>query len=381
MVGTSIVGVGAITGYGIGTPALMKGLQSGVSSVRPQAAPEGGLPENSWYAKVPVEDDPDAKQSRFAVGFEGALNEAIADALARSWKPGDKVAIVHGSARGDIVRMKAMLDGHDENVKKAYISSLPSTPLAFAARKYGYHGPVFTINGTCASGLFALSTARRLLAVGDATDVIVCAAEIGCPLGAFDGLEDLGVLFTDRPPFDVMRPFSNHSNGFVVGEGAAAVVLTNGKHDARYMELASSVLANDGYHAISIDPSHEQISVALKDALEASGASHEAVKSYVAHGTGTRQCNEADEHVLKLLPDIDRVIAVKPWLGHCRGAASLLETVVMALGTQKTETESAFLSQLQPNDLQLTDQPGSLFPALHMSLGAGGNIAIAVYDH
>lgn len=376
----NIVGLGSVTGYGVGVSAMTDGLLAGESSVRRQPAPDGVLPANSWYARVPLEDDQETKLSRFAVGFETAVDEAVSDALSRGWSPGSNVAIVHGSARGDMVRMKALLDRTDDHIRRTYISSLPSTPLSVAAQKYDIHGPLLTVNGTCASGLFALALGQRLLACDDATDVIVCGTEIGCPAAIFEGLEKLGVLFTDRPPFEATRPLSDLSMGFVAGEGAAAVVLTKEHDDKRYMKVASSVLANDGYHAISVDPAHEQINRALDHVLERSGVARATVRTYVSHGTGTRQCNDADRFALGHLPRVVRVLAAKPWFGHCRGAASLLETIVVSIGAQSTEVGNTILGRIQPPELDLPDAKGILFPGLHMSLGAGGNIAMAIYE-
>ncbi len=375
----NIVGIGAVTGYGAGISSLVEGLKSGVSAVQPQPGDGTFIHDEKHFARVPIEEPEDHKLTRFTVGFELAFDEAIADARSRGWTPGERVAVVQGSARGDVQGTMTLMDDPKEHIRRTYISCLASTPMAVAAKTYGFHGPVFTVNGTCATGLFALATAQRLLMCDDATDVIVCGTDIGSSDAIFDGLERLGVLISDQPALEASKPMNAESQGFVMGEGCGVLVLSKSHPDSRYISVGSSVLANDGYHPISIDPEHLQITYAIDDALRRARLSADTIQSYVAHGTGTKQCNASDWHAFAKVPNAGRVLAPKPYLGHTRAAASVLETIILACHSVG-RLDTADLETIAPDIT--TDRPASAdyLPALHMSLGAGGNVAVAVYE-
>ncbi|MEP3279876.1 MAG: beta-ketoacyl synthase N-terminal-like domain-containing protein [Stappiaceae bacterium] len=376
----NIVGLGAASGYGLGVSKLMGGLKSGASSVARHRCPGGSFPDNSWFARVPVERDEEGHLSRYSACVGSVIDEAVEDARIRGWKPGRKVAIIHGSAWNDLESMKVLLDHPTEHMRRAYIGYLPTTPLAIAAAKHGINGPVFTINGACATGLCALMLAQRLMACGDATDVIACGTEVGAPAPILDGLHQLGVLQTDRPAADMGQPLSADSKGFLYGEAASAVVLTNEHFDSRYMQLVSSVFAHDGYHPISIEPTHVQIDEAMSDALERAKLSADQIRTFVPHGTGTRQCNDADLHMLRQLPGVSRVVAPKPFVGHSRAAASLLETIVMASSIGDGRSVEHAPAPVYLDHLDLAEPADQSFPCLHMSLGAGGSIGVAIYQ-
>ncbi|MDP5217323.1 beta-ketoacyl synthase N-terminal-like domain-containing protein [Ruegeria sp. 2205SS24-7] len=375
----NIVGIGAVSGYGIGITSLVSGLKSGVSAVQPQPGDGTFIHNEKHFARAPIEEPEDHKLTRFSVGFEAAFDEAIADARKRGWTPGARVAIVQGSARGDVQGTMTLMEDPKEHIRRTYISCLASTPMAVAAKNHGFHGPVFTVNGTCATGLFALATAQRLLICDDATDVIVCGTDIGSSDAIFDGLEQLGVLVSDRPALDASKPMNPDSQGFVMGEGCGVLVLSKAHADSRYMTVGSSVMANDGYHPISIDPEHLQIAHAIEDALRRADISAEEIQTYVAHGTGTQQCNASDLHAFAKVPNAGRVLAPKPYLGHTRAAASVLETIILACHAEG-RLDAADLEAIAPDIATARTASAQFLPALHMSLGAGGNVATAVYE-
>nr|WP_319386247.1 beta-ketoacyl synthase N-terminal-like domain-containing protein [uncultured Roseibium sp.] len=376
-----IVGMGAVTGYGFGISALMQGLATGVSAVNSQRSGEDTFPDGSWFARIPLHHPDDEKSTRFKMCFDAALEEAVDDASRRGWRPGRKVALVHGTACGDVDATVAVLDPSDEHIRRRFIAYLPSTSLVTAAEKHSIHGPVLTVNGTCATGLFALAVAHRLLMCGDASDVIVSCTDVGFSPVAFRGLGALGVLHTDRAAHEVTKPLSRDSLGFVSGEGAACLILSAGSEGKSYMNVLSTIMANDGYHPISIEPTHTQITAAMQDSLSRAQRSAGSVKSYITHGTGTAQCNAADMHVLGSLPAVKTIVASKPFLGHCLSAAALLETIIYAWCAGHVEKGGDILQTLSPHRSGASSATGvASGPALHMSLGAGGNIGMAAYD-
>jgi 3-oxoacyl-[acyl-carrier-protein] synthase II len=245
--------------------------------------------------------------------------------------------------------------------------------------KHQFHGPVMIASAACASGLHALALAQRLLACEDATDLIVVAADVG-----FDGEEirhfaSLGPLFYDRPPQDVCRPLQAGTQGFVLGEGVAALVLSPEVTDRSYVHLLSSDFGNDAYHPVSIEPSFRHIVQTIERAMTQAKVQGADVSYYCAHATGTTECKEADTAALEFIGASAVAYGFKPLLGHCMGAAPLLEAVIIAKAY-----EQRFLPAPRPvatGHVQLAPGPiehnGGV--TVQLGVGFGGNISAAVY--
>src|SRR5262249_37165727 len=148
-----------------------------------------------------------------------AIDEALRDATVRGWEPGARVGIVHATTRADLELMRARYLAPDSvPPRRAYVEQAWTTPASLAMIRRRFSGPMVISSAACSSGLHALAVAQRLLAFGDATDVIVVSSDVG-----FDGEEmklfaSLGPLTYDRRPEEVCRPFHEGTRGFVLGE-------------------------------------------------------------------------------------------------------------------------------------------------------------------
>lgn len=375
----TIVGVGAVSAYGIGVPCLMGGLATGKSAIAPHPTHVGSRPDDVWFARVPVEEDLSTRISRFSTCFDASVEECIADARARGWVPGSKVAMIHGTAWGDLARFNRLMSQSGDQTRLDYIGALATTPTSGAAARHDFHGPVFTMNGACATGLCALSLAQRMLTCDDATDVVVCSTELAAVPAIFEGLECLGVLLTDEAEAAKGYPLTEGSEGFFLGEGAAAAIVTSGSNQDGYFRLGSSIFGQEGHHPISIDPEFGEIQTALDEALDRAGVTARDIKTFIPHGTATPQCNRADLFVLEQLTNVSRVLAPKARIGHCRGAASLLETIILASAVASGVAQNNSVAAIEPMALELAEKTEAVLPCLHMSLGAGGNIGMVVY--
>ena len=377
---TSVVGVGAVSGYGWGSDILWDGVKSQVPAGIEHSGLGGAVPDPCWFARVPDGGDPQRGSTRYSRALVHSMNEAITDARTRGWVPGDRVGIVHATTRADLELLRTRyLDYESLSPRRAYVESSWTTPSSLIMMEHGFTGPCMVASAACSSGAHALVLAHRLLAFGDATDVIVVAGDVG-----FDGEEmrmfaSLGPLHYDRAPNDACRPFQAGSSGFVLGEGVAAMVLTRAAEPCAYMDLLGSALGNDCYHPVSIEPSGINILRTVDIALAHADVSAADVLYYSAHGTGTQECSDADTIALDHIGTQATAYGFKPMLGHTMGAAPMLDAVINAMSYERRylpvpEPWSTGHAQLAQGPIR---HEGG--PTVQLGLGFGGNIAVTVW--
>lgn len=377
-----ILGIGAVSGYGWSMDDLWSGLLSGNTSAEAHVGLGGRFPDPCWLARIPEGGDPEAGTTRYARAVSAAADEAIADALGRGWRPGERVALLYATTGADRERWRQRyLEPEPGNPRRRFVEQVWTTPAARVIERYQFHGPSLVISAACTSGLHALAMGQRLLATGDATDVVVVSADVG-----FDGEEirafaSLKALVYDAPPSEVCRPFHGGTRGFVMGEGAAALVLAPARQPGTEgrIRLLGSALGNDAYHPVSIAPSFEYLVRTMDTALGHAEVAREDVDFYAAHGTGTAQCNEADTTVAEHLGKQSVAYCFKPMLGHAMGTAPLLETVITARAYSEgllpaAAAEAEAHPQLARGPMV---HPGGI--TAQLGLGFGGNITTAVY--
>lgn len=223
-----IVGVGAVTGYGWGFDALAKGLRSGESSARRQTVDRLDV-----VASVIPDDDGVAD----ALGVEGlvgryehaalhAVDDALADARDRGWRPGGCVGVVFCTGIGDIRTIRDEYFRDTRPRPSVFSHMLHTAPGSLLARHHGWTGPNLVLNAACSSGNAALQLAQAWLVSGVATDVIVAGAEMCLIAEIITGFRRMRVLLAEDAPLSDCRPFQEGSRRFFLGEAAVAMVLT-----------------------------------------------------------------------------------------------------------------------------------------------------------
>jgi 3-oxoacyl-[acyl-carrier-protein] synthase II len=383
VVGVGICGIGVTTGYGWGRDSLWSGLVSGVSAAVPVAGLGAGAAEKVTVARVPEGGEPTDGTTRFARAVRGTVREAVNDARARGWQPGPTVGIVYASVMHDVAGWRDLYRRDDERRirPRAFLELMPSTPITLAAREFGFRGPTVTVGAMCASGNAALLTAQQWLAAGLVSDVVVVAADFSCVPEILQGFRDLGVAVTDAPALEACRPFQQGSRGFVMGEAAAAFVVSD-RSQAPYGRLLGGAMSQDGHHVVSLAPDHEQVLRCVREAMAAAGVCGGDVAYLNAHGPGTAQCDDAELAVCEqLLGPATRVYSLKPLVGHCQSAASAVETAVTLLGHERQLVPVPFaVGAAHP---RLLPGPEARRPGVTVktSLGLGGhNSAIVLAE-
>ena len=205
----------------------------------------------------------------------------------------------------------------------------------------GLKGPNFATVSACASGAHAIGEALRLIRAGDADVILAGGSEATITPMAVAGFSSARALSTrNDDPTRASRPFDSERDGFVIGEGAAVLVLETEEHARRrgaqpYCELAGYGATGDAYHMTAPCVDGEGAARAMKRALEDAQMPSHDVQHINAHGTSTPAGDPAEvaaikhvfgSHACRLM-----VSSTKSMTGHLLGAAGGLEAVTVAL--------------------------------------------------
>ncbi|MGH4025968.1 MAG: beta-ketoacyl-[acyl-carrier-protein] synthase family protein [Pseudonocardiaceae bacterium] len=326
----AITGVGAVSPAGPDSKAHLAGLLAGRSLARELTDP--------WYAPfdktvgAAVTSVPESADSPRHVAF---ADLAIAEALAESGLDDQERAgtpVVTSTAIAASVELeRAFRDG----------SALSAGWFGFdlvtdwARTRHGVGGWSLTLSTGCTAGLDALGTGFDAVVSGRADRVLVVSAEATmCPI-VFAAFQKIGALSDrDVEPALASCPFSRDRDGFVLGEGAAAVVLENldaatARGASPLLEVLGWASVSSAYHMTRIRTTGEDIAASVRQALDDADLPADAVDSLDAHGTSTR-LNDASEcaayqDVFGARAGLLPVVAQKGVNGHALGASNLLE--------------------------------------------------------
>ena len=269
---------------------------------------------------------------------------------------------------------------------------MPNAPSAAVSMHFEARAYARTVASACASSTEALVNAYEHLQAGLADVVIAGGSESAIhpiTLAAFSSMQALSRRNDD--PATASRPYDVSRDGFVMGEGAAALVLETEEHalarGARiYAELAGGAVTADSYHITAPEPEGLGASRALHMALEAAGATPDEVTHINAHATSTPVGDVAEVRALhRVFGDRVREIpvsATKAAHGHLLGGTGALEAVFTALALQeRTAPPTINVTEQDPDaPLRISGQPMALGddPQLAVSnwCGFGGHHAV-----
>jgi 3-oxoacyl-[acyl-carrier-protein] synthase II len=376
-------GIGAVTAYGWGTEALWSGLLSGVSAAAPVPGLAPELGESVTAAVVREGGDPDDGPGPYARGLRAAAREAVGDALERGWRPRGPVGVVHATVQGDVAGFRALYRGEVAG-RRPFAAMMPSTSLSMMVKELGWNGPVMTVSAMCASGNAALITARAWIAAGVVQDVLVVMSDFSVAPEILVGFHALGVAVTDAPALRACRPFQEGSRGFVMGEAASAFVVS-GRPDGGYGRMLGGAMTHDAHHAVSIEPTHEQVKSCVRQALASAGVEGSDVAWLNAHGPGTSQCDAAEAATAETVlgPQV-RIFSTKPLVGHCQSAAGGVEITASLLAYERGVLPAPAPVATAHPQLLPGPVPCSGGLTVKTSLGMGGHnaaVVLAPLDH
>ncbi|MFD4945586.1 beta-ketoacyl-[acyl-carrier-protein] synthase family protein [Streptomyces sp. NPDC058239] len=345
----AVTGVGLVTPAGADEHTFWAGLCAGVSMAR-RCEELTGLPVDFACPVDGIDLDEAVggrsvwRMARFVKMALVAARQAVADAgLSPERWDGDRVGVVLGVGVGGVSvlvdNLRRLDDGGPEAVSPLLVPMMmPNAAAGEVAIALRAHGPSLAPATACASGATAIAVARDLLTSGRCDVVVAGGAEsVLTPLvvSAFAGMGALSLRTGD--PVGASRPFAADRDGFVIGEGAAVLVLertldAQARGGRARALLTGAGSGTDAHHLTAPDPEGSGARRAVEAALhEAGWVSHE-VDHINAHGTST-PLNDAMETALisGLFPHRPSVTAPKGVLGHTLAAAGAIEAVATVL--------------------------------------------------
>jgi minimal PKS ketosynthase (KS/KS alpha) len=296
-----------------------------------------------------------ARTDRYAQFAMVAADEAVADSgldLAGAATDPGRVAVSIGSAVGATTRLEdeyvVVSDhGRDWLVDPAYATRflyqavVPASLAAEVACRFGAHGPAGVISTGCTSGIDAIGYAHQLIEDGEADVVLAGATEAPISpisVACFDAIRATTARNDD--PAGASRPFDAGRDGFVMGEGAAVLVLEEWEHARRrgatvYAEVGGYAARCNAYHMTGLRPDGAEMAAAIGTALGQARIDPGAVSYINAHGSGTIQNDRHETAAFKrslgqhayAVP----VSSIKSMIGHSLGAIGSLEVAACAL--------------------------------------------------
>jgi len=271
---------------------------------------------------------------------------------------------------------------------------IPDMASGQVSIRFGAQGPNYATVSACASSGHALGDALRILQRGDADVMLAGGTEAAVTPLCIAGFASMKAMSTrNDDPSSASRPFDAGRDGFVIGEGAGAVVLETLEHaQARgasiLAELVGYGASADAYHITAPEPTGAGAQFAMKGALRDAGADPQDVDYINAHGTSTPHNDVMETTAIKsVFGDYAKELVVgstKSMVGHLLGAAGATEGIFCALVTKHgTIPPTINFSDPDPQcDLdyahnRIVEKPVKL--ALSNSFGFGGhNVTLAI---
>src|SRR3989441_10047693 len=351
-----ITGVGAVTPIGTGADGLWQGLQARRSAVQTLTRFDPSPFRSHIAAEIPdfrPQDHLDAKRAkrldRFSQLAVTSARLALADA-ALAWErereDSDRIGVMMGSALGGVAFAeqqvpKFLAEGPRGLDASLALAVFPGAASCNIAIEFGCTGPNATNAMSCASGTIAVGEAFHVVRDGRADVMLAGGAEAPLAPLTFAAFSNIRAMSTrNDDPATASRPFDAERDGFVMGEGAAVLVLEErARAVARgapiYAEVIGHAYTNDAYHMTAPRPDGRQAARAMRLALEDAAATPAEVGYVNAHGSSTPLNDSTETLAIKqVFGDHAYRLAVsgtKGYYGHALGASGASEAAICAL--------------------------------------------------
>jgi 3-oxoacyl-[acyl-carrier-protein] synthase II len=349
-----VTGLGAVTPFGAGVPALWDGLIAGRSAVRAIQNFDACNLSVRIAGEVPDFRPPDhmdgkaaKRMDRFAQFAVAAAREAIERAgLDLESVDRERIAVVLNTGGGGMPSFESSIVTRLTRGPRA-VSPLaiplysPNMAAGQVSMQFGITGPVFSGVGACAAGVMAVTDAVHLIERGEADIVIAGASEALLTPAIIAGFAATGALSEhNEDPAGACRPFSGDRDGTVLAEGACVMVIESEANAVRrgataIAHAAGGATTSDAYHITAPEPSGRHSARAMTQALERAGMQPSEIDYFAAHATGSQLGDVAETVAIRLAfgEHADRlpVSSTKSMVGHLIGAAGALSALTCVL--------------------------------------------------
>ena len=326
----AVTGRGVVTSLGEGADAFFDALASGASGI------VDGISRAAAFDAERYMDPRVARRTdRYAQFAVAAAEQAATEAVLSGCDP-DRMAVIMGTGVGGLITLQenceSFLARGERGVSPNFVPMMmPNAAAGAVAIRLGIHGPGFCIASACATGAHAIGEAMRMIERGAADLVVAGGTEAALTSLCIAAFRRMGALSQEG----VSRPFDARRDGFVMGEGAAVLVLEREEH-AR--ERGATVLgrvvgygaSNDAFDMVQPDEDGAGALRAMRAALADAGATPSEVGFISAHGTGTPINDRVESLAIRELfgPQAPPISSTKSAIGHLLGAAGSTEALV-----------------------------------------------------
>ena len=348
-----VTGIGTINPLGNNVKEYFGSLDRGVSGARPIDRFDTTNFKTKFACEIPgfkPEDYPDAidrKEARKTDLFTQyalvAADEAVRDSgLDLSCINLKRVGVVVGSGVGGINTydremedyFKTMTPRFSPFLIPKFITNIASGHIAI---KYGFRGPNFGVSSACATSAHAILTAVSQIQLGRADIMVSGGTEASISIPGIGGFNAAHALSTNNDEYlTASRPFDKTRDGFVMGEGAAILIVEEFEHAVRrgariYAEIAGIGMTCDAWHITAPREDGESAADAMMLALQEAGLTPADVDYINAHGTSTPLGDIAELQAIKTVFGDDayrvNISSTKSMTGHMMGAAGAVEAL------------------------------------------------------
>ncbi len=406
-----ITGLGIVSPIGIGVSDFWKAALAGRSGIS-RIQGFDPFPMDGYRSKVAGQvhdfsaeryiDNVQAERvDRYAQFALVAAKEALADSgLQMAKENPHRVGVIVGAGMGGMVMGEREITQlyQQQRPHRVHPNFIPVITLNSAsgivAMAYGAKGPNFTISTACSSSAHALGQAMQCIREGRADVVITVGADASItPLvfAGFCSLRALSTKYNDQPD-KASRPFDRQRDGFVMGEGAGALILESAAHAKKrkarvYAEVAGYAATSEAYHMVIPREDGEEVATTMRLALKDAGATSGDIDYINAHATSTIIGDaveaKAIRQVFKSRADKIAVSATKSLIGHTLGAAGSIGGIAstLAIHTGQIHPTANFDDPDPACDLKgirRTIQERNVNAAMLNAFGFGSNNAAVV---
>ncbi|TWP36343.1 beta-ketoacyl-ACP synthase II [Leekyejoonella antrihumi] len=403
-----VTGVGATTPLGGTAAQTWDALLAGESGARPL--------EQDWVQEydlpitfaASIKQDPGEVLKRVEIRRMDPTSQYAIIAAREAWadagEPGvepERLAVAIGTGIGGVQTLLAQYDVlKEKGPRRVYPLTvpmlMPNTASGNVSLDLGARAGAHTTVSACASGAESMGYAADMIRSGRADVVVAGGTEAAIhplPIAGFASMQALSKRNDD--PTAASRPYDTERDGFVLGEGAAVIVLESYEHakarGARiYAELASIGMSSDAHHITAPEPEGAGASRAMLEAVTRAGLEPKDISHINAHATSTPVGDIAEYNAIRRAfgdaTEDMAVTATKSMTGHLLGAAGALENVITILTVHHRLIPATINLDNQDPAIKLDvvhgehrKLPGGDIAALNNSFGFGGhNIALVV---
>lgn len=355
-----VTGLGALTPIGNTLQEFWEGLKAGKSGCAPITRFDATHFKTKFACEIKnfdIGNFMDRKEARKMDPFSQyamvAVDEAIKDSnLPIAGIDLDRVGVIWGSGIGGLLtfqeEMKTYAKGDGTPRFNPFFipKMIPDLSAGHISIKYGFRGPNFVTVSACASSTNAIYDAFTYLRLGKA-DIIVSggseAAVCEAGVGGFNAMRALSER--NDSPQTASRPYDKERDGFVLGEGAGALILEEYEHAKRrgakiYGEILGGGMSADAYHITAPHPEGAGITKVMQYAMEDAGITADQIDYVNTHGTSTPLGDIGEiraiqkvfgDHAYKM-----NISSTKSMTGHLLGAAGAIESIACLLAINQS---------------------------------------------